>query len=258
MANGSSDELPTTITSDGLLFRTEVSNVAGGPALALILLLKSAVLKGPDVKVHGQVQGRPLSWGMEAFLALFGLVALAFASTNLDNLLLLVGWQLGGSVPAGRLFAGYALGMSGVLVISVMVGLVGYLFPLDYLGYLGFIPILLGLRLVVGNLASGAEESPAPVSASGSVLAIAAMQLSNGVDTVLVFAPLLADSRLIFDAQIAVLFVVLFCLWFLLARLLGGHVNRLPAIERLGHWLAPLVMIGVGFYILSNTATDMG
>jgi cadmium resistance protein CadD (predicted permease) len=75
---------------------------------------------------------------------------------------------------------------------------------------------------------------------------------------VLVFAPLLADSRLVFDAEIAVLFLLLVVAWFGLARLLGAHASRLPMLERLGRWLAPLVMIGVGLYILSNTATDMG
>lgn len=194
---------------------------------------------------------------MDAFVTLFGVVALAFASTNLDNLLLLVGWQLGGAVPPGRLFAGYALGMAGVLVIAVLIGLVGYLFPLGYLGYLGVIPILLGLKLLVANLGRTGDGPSDAVSAAGSLLAVATTQVSNGVDTVLVFAPLLADSQLIFDAEIAVLFLVLVCLWFVLARVLSRHASRLPLIERLGHWLAPLVMIGVGLYILGNTATDM-
>ena len=194
---------------------------------------------------------------MEPFFNLSGVVALAFASTNMDNLLLLVSWLFAGAMPAGRLFAGYGLGMLGVLAVSVLMGLAGYLFPIEYLGYLGVIPMLLGLRLLIGNLSHAFPGTGAEPSAVGGVLAVAATQLSNGVDTVLVFAPLLADSRLLFDAQIALLFVILFCLWFLLARVISLRARRLPAIERLGRWLAPVVMIGVGFYILSNTATDM-
>lgn len=197
---------------------------------------------------------------MEAFLTLFGVVALAFASTNMDNLLLLVGWQLSRSASTPQLFVGYALGMFGVLVIAILIGLVGYLFPLEYLGYLGVVPIVLGLRLLLGNLRGKASEAAAPeaVPVGAGVLALASVQLSNGVDTVLVFAPLLADSRLIFDAQIAALFVVLALFWFVLARVVGAHALNLPAVEKAGRWLAPLVMIGVGVYILGNTATDMG
>ena len=202
---------------------------------------------------------------MEAFLTLFGVVALAFASTNMDNLLLLVGWQLSRSASTPQLFGGYALGMFGVLVIAILIGLVGYLFPLEYLGYLGVVPIVLGLRLLLSNLRGKASETGVPetgvpeaVPVGAGVLALASVQLSNGVDTVLVFAPLLADSRLIFDAQIAALFVVLALLWFVLARVVGAHALNLPAVEKAGRWLAPLVMIGVGVYILGNTATDMG
>ena len=46
-------------------------------------------------------------------------------------------------------------------------------------------------------------------------------------------------------------------LWFGLAQILSAHAARLPVVARLGNWLAPLVMIGVGLYILGNTATDM-
>jgi cadmium resistance protein CadD (predicted permease) len=193
---------------------------------------------------------------LAAFLTLFGVVALAFASTNIDNLLLLIGWQLG-SERGGGLFAGYFLGMSGVLLIAVLIGLVGYLFPLSCLGYLGVIPVLLGLRLLIGSMRTGAvDEEPERVAAGGTV-AIAATQLSNGVDTVLVFAPLLADSSFLFDVEIAVLFLLLVILWFLLARVLSHRVGRLTVISRLGHWLAPLVMISVGLYILSDTVTDV-
>jgi len=199
-----------------------------------------------------------MSAGLEAFITLFGVVALAFASTNMDNLLLLVGWQIGGGVSSRRLFAGYLLGMLGVLLIAVIIGLVGYLVPVHYLGYLGVVPVLLGVRLLLKQFRRGPGEAEPLASAMGGVLAVASTQLSNGVDTVLVFAPLLADSEIVFDLEIAALFVVLIVLWFLLARMLSGHVGRLPAIDRLGRWLAPLVMIGVGLYILSNTTTDMG
>jgi cadmium resistance protein CadD (predicted permease) len=202
---------------------------------------------------------------LAAFLTLFGVVALAFASTNLDNLLLLIGWQLARPAAGAQLFTGYALGMLGVLILAVLVGLIGYLFPLEYLGYLGLVPILLGVRLLVENFrdhrgsgpGSAPERQKAVPAVTGTV-AIASTQLSNGIDTVLVFAPLLADSRLIFDAEIAGLFLLLALLWFGLARLLGRRALKLPAVERFGSWLAPLVMIGVGVYILGNTATDMG
>ena len=139
----------------------------------------------------------------------------------------------------------------------------GFVESLQYLGYLGAVPIVLGLRLLLAQIRSGGDvqmdmSDEAQGATSTGVLALASTQLSNGVDTVLVFAPLLADSRFVFDVQIAVLFLLLMLLWFGLAKLLSAHAARLPVIARFGNWLAPLVMIGVGLYILGNTATDMG
>jgi cadmium resistance protein CadD (predicted permease) len=194
----------------------------------------------------------------EPFIALLGLVAIAFASTNMDNLLVLVGLQVSGRLTRGQLFRGYTLGMFGILIVSLLLGLVGYLFPLEYLGYLGIIPILVGLKLLVGEWRRDDGDGVEEVAAmSGSIFAVAATQLSNGVDTVLVFAPLLADSLLKFDMAITALFLVMILLWFGLAQLLSHHLGRLSLVDRLGRWLAPVVMIGVGLYILSNTSTDL-
>jgi cadmium resistance protein CadD (predicted permease) len=193
---------------------------------------------------------------MEPFIGLAGLVAVAFASTNLDNLLLLVSWQMGGSSGSGRLFAGYGLGMIGVLTLAVLLGLVGYLFPLEYLALLGVVPIALGVKVLFDEWRSRGGEAVAAASGA-TMIAVAATQLSNGVDTILVFAPLLADSQVVFDVEIAVLFLLMIPVWFGLSRMIGRQAGRLQAIQRWGRWLAPLVMIGVGIYILTDTATDL-
>jgi cadmium resistance protein CadD (predicted permease) len=190
---------------------------------------------------------------LESLVAIAGLVVAAFASTNVDNLLLLVSWMVAGGLSRRSLFGGYLLGMLAVLALAVVVGLAGYLFPLEYLGYLGIIPIFVGVKSLLARQPEVVESS----ALSGSTYAVAATQLSNGVDTVLIFAPLLADSLLEFDAVIALLFLLMIPLWFGLAQLLCRHVERIPGVARVGRWLAPAVMIMVGFYILSNTATDL-
>ncbi len=52
-------------------------------------------------------------------------------------------------------------------------------------------------------------------------------------------------------------FVVMTFVWFGLARLLESHAARLTVLERYGHWVAPIVLILVGLYILDNTSTDV-
>lgn len=188
------------------------------------------------------------------------IVATAYAATNLDNLVLLVGWLLAARISTRQVFAGYLVGMSLILIISVVIGLAGYFFPTEYLGYLGSIPILLGMKMLAdlwrrrdGETGVASASTIPGAAASG----IALTMLSNGVDSVLVFAPLLADSNANIDILIAVAFLLMVCLWFKLAIYATSHASRVSAIQAAGEWLAPIVMIIVGLYILDNTITDI-
>ncbi len=72
-----------------------------------------------------------------------------------------------------------------------------------------------------------------------------------------VFGPLFADSKMAIDYVILGGFVAMTFVWFGLARILGRHATRFKWIERYGQWIAPIVMIAVGFYILADTGTDV-
>jgi len=188
-----------------------------------------------------------------------GLFASSFAATNVDNLALLVGWLLAGRGRSRHVLIGHALGMLALLLLTIAFGLGANLIPVQYVGYLGAIPIALGLKgLYALSRGSGEIESAHDVaSAHASPLSIAATQVANGVDTVLVFGPLLGDSELGVDFILVGGFIVMTFAWFGLARFLERHASRLTLLERHGHWIAPIVLILVGLYILADTGTDV-
>ena len=190
-------------------------------------------------------------------LTIIVLAAGTFAATNVDNLVLLVGWMLSGRVPRHHIFMGYALGMGSLLVIAFGIGFSSDAIPVQYLGYLGVIPILLGVKMLFDLRREGNVDVDRGPSPKGSILAIASTQLANGVDTILVFSPLLADSRGDIDYLIVGCFAVMVAAWFGVARFLTLHTSRLRGVTLAGQWLAPVVMIVVGLYILDNTATDL-
>ncbi len=205
---------------------------------------------------------------MVGALTMVVLAAGTFAATNVDNLVLLVGWMLSGRVPRHHIFIGYGLGMGALLAIAFGLGFSSNAIPVQYLGYLGIIPILLGAKMLVdlrresappgGALQfAGDVDTVQRPATQGSIFAIASTQLANGVDTILVFSPLLADSRGDIDYLIVGCFVVMVAVWFGVAQLLTLHASRLKGVAIAGRWLAPLVMILVGLYILDNTATDL-
>jgi cadmium resistance protein CadD (predicted permease) len=188
-----------------------------------------------------------------------GLIASSFAATNIDNLALLVSWFLTGRVRRKQILGGYLLGMFAVLLLACAFGLGANLVPIRYVGYLGVIPIGLGLRELYAISRRKGERLPAPSTESLKAIpvSIAATQLANGVDTVLVFGPLLADSKLGVDLIMIGGFVAMTFVWFALAGFLEVHAARLTLLERYGHWVAPIVLILVGLYILDNTSTDL-
>jgi len=118
---------------------------------------------------------------------------------------------------------------------------------------------LLGLKQLHGRSGKDteAENTRPPLSGLALPLSVATAQVANGVDTVLVFGPLFADSREAIDIEILIGFVAMAFIWFGLARFLGNHASRFKVIDRYGHWIAPIVMIIVGIYILSDTQTDV-
>ncbi len=196
-------------------------------------------------------------------LTALGLIAASFAATNFDNLALLTSWLLAARGRSRQILIGHLLGMFVLLALSFGFGLAASLVPIEWIGFLGVIPIAMGLmglrqlRYGLSRTGSGIDATGVPQSGLALPLSIAMTQVANGVDTILVFGPLLADSKLTIDFVILVGFLVMTFLWFGLARILGSHAARFKVIGRYGQWIAPIVMIIVGIYILNDTRTDV-
>ena len=185
------------------------------------------------------------------------LVTGSFFATNVDNLLLLVGWMLDGRTSIARLAAAYAIAVIAVLVVSLALGMSANLIPVDYIGYLGLVPIFLGVKLIADQLRHRSHGPPRLPMQNLPVAAITATLFANSVDTMLVFAPLFADSNANADHKIAAVYLITALAWFLFARVFSQRAGQVPRVAAVAQWLTPLVMIAIGFYILDNTLSDV-
>ena len=198
---------------------------------------------------------------MEYPISLIAVTVIAFAATNLDNLLLLVSWLLLPEKNAKSVAAGLALGTSLVIAVSYLISWVTSEFATGlsaYFSYLGVIPLLLGAQKLSVAWRSNTVQTTAAAPTSGNqVLAYASTQLANSGDTVAVFAPLLIDTKLQYHWLLGL--VVASCAAGLLlsARWLANHARRIPALARYAELLSAAVMIGIGLFILADTATDI-
>ncbi len=174
--------------------------------------------------------------------------------TNLDNLAALVALMMV-SGPR-RTVAGFLLAQ--ILVISaaffVAVG-VDDVVP-HWAGYLGIIPLGLGLFGVYRQFQGGNDDDVPKLPPKASILVTVMLFFSLSMDTFAVLAPLLADSapqyRVAGVVGAVMAALALTTLGLLSAKtpiMTGGLARRLET-------LVPYVMICAGLYILSNSWTD--
>ena len=191
---------------------------------------------------------------LAAFFTAMAVAVVSYAATNLDNLLLLATV----SADAARrraAVAGFLVATGLVLGLSVAGTLLSAMLAPNVLGYLGIVPIVLGLRLALAG--SPAAE---PAAAGTAVLPVAALLVGNSGDTVAAFAPLFAESSRPMRGAVAAGFLLSAALWLVLISRLSTRVGAVfrssPKAQRLAHYFTAATMILVGAYILWDSSTD--
>lgn len=189
---------------------------------------------------------------------LLGVIAFAISTgsahilTNIDNLAVLVGVSV--TLGFRKALSGFFASQAVLLFVIVIVAesLDGIL-P-SWAGYLGIIPIGLGLRDLMPKSGDDLKRDPVPRS---SVIGVVFLFLGLSTDSFAVLAPLLTETSAGFRAAGLIGVVTASAVLGLLAaatiRVSRLSQNLLPKLERLG----PVVMILAGIYILLNSGTDM-
>lgn len=174
--------------------------------------------------------------------------------TNLDNLAALLALSMVSGVR--RATTGFLLAQVFVIAASFLVAMgVSDVIP-HWAGYLGVIPLSLGLVGAARQFRGIDADRDPKVDGGASVLVTAMLFVSLSMDTFAVLAPLLADSTVsyrvagVVGAGVAALGLALLAFWGGKAPFMTGDLAR--RLER----LVPYVMICAGLYILSNSWTD--
>jgi cadmium resistance protein CadD (predicted permease) len=186
-------------------------------------------------------------------LAIVTLTLAGFVATNIDNLLILVALLATGN-SRWPVLAGYGAAAATVLVICLLGGALGGLLKPDWVGYLGVIPVLLGLQLGFRNWRGAPVAPTAPGGGAAGTAFV--LTLSNSGDSLALFLPLLAETERESAMLLVALYLLLVLSWARLARRLAGRAGVVDLLSRHSRWLLPVVMIAVGSYVLLDTTTD--
>jgi cadmium resistance protein CadD (predicted permease) len=197
---------------------------------------------------------------MESLSALLGLAVVLFVSTNVDDLVLLIAFFADSSFRPRDVVAGQYAGLAFLFMVSVAGALLSLVIPQAYLGLLGIFPILVGIHklLELRHDPAGTVEENELGRANcnyGNIVSVALVAIANGADNVGVYLPAFAVHSGSQIAVIALVFVAMTALWCLLAHRMASHPRFGAPLRRYAHIVAPLVLIGLGIWIIYDAGS---
>jgi cadmium resistance protein CadD (predicted permease) len=176
-----------------------------------------------------------------------------FAGTHVDDLLLLLSFFADHTVPRSAIVAGQYIGVTALLLGSLVCSQIAVMLPPLYLRLLGVVPLAMGLSKLppfFRRRSVDVGEIP-PASTHGRHMwGVAALTIASGGDNVGVYLPFFATHPPRARLLIIVVFLLMTAIWCFLARWLAHHRILQPAIRRWGSRVLPIVLIALGIRIL--------
>jgi cadmium resistance transport/sequestration family protein len=191
---------------------------------------------------------------MSRLLTTLATAVVAFASTNIDDIFVLTFFfsQTSRGFRSSHIVAGQYLGFTALIAISLVGFIGGRILPQAWVGLLGVVPVLVGIRRWIHR-----HDAPVhvKVSAAASTTTVAAVTFANGGDNIGIYTPLFASSDSRGLTTTLVTFYLLLGLW----CFIGYAVTRHRAVGRVlvsyGHIVVPFVLVGLGIYIMAESGT---
>lgn len=192
----------------------------------------------------------------------------AFAATNLDDLfLLMLYFSRANNNPQreGNIILGQYLGFSVLVFISVLGYLGSLLIPRHYVGLLGILPILLGIRELLSLRRADEKDEQQIVKSptrpgifrsrllkwvNPQASSIAAITVANGSDNLAVYTPLFAAGGVMPMVIIILVLLLMVRVWCFIADWLAENPVTAGPLRRYGKLLMPFVLMGIGLTIL--------
>jgi cadmium resistance protein CadD (predicted permease) len=206
---------------------------------------------------------------MAWFVQVLTKAAIAFVATNLDDFILLM--VLFSQVPSHfsyrQIFWGRYLGFAALIALSLPGFFGGLVLPKAWVGLLGLVPIAIGLSQWLNRAEDDTDvqlvNPPKLPFLSTQMAAVAGLTLANGGDNIGIYVSLFAGQTWVELGLTLLVFALLIPVWYGLALGVVSHPvmrdsqsypngNCLTAI---GDRLVPLVLIGLGLFILVDSGT---
>ncbi|PGD35739.1 cadmium resistance transporter [Bacillus wiedmannii] len=194
---------------------------------------------------------------------------MAFTATNIDDIFILLVLfsqvKTGVIKKEGRtvrektkmkelyIVIGQYLGFSVITFLSIIGSLSSFFIPVSWIGLLGFVPIYMGVKGILSLRSYKRNEVIDNVS--GSIFKVALITLANGADNISIYIPMFASQNLKTNIVTLVIFFTMIAIWCFISYTLLRAPILAKVLERNYHIIVPIVLIGLGVFILFRSNT---
>lgn len=197
---------------------------------------------------------------MDHYVALLALAIGLFVTTDIDDLFVLVGFFSDPKFKPRQIAFGQLAGLAVLYGTSVVFSLLSLVISAAYIGFLGVLPIAIGLkelweRRQAGEPEDDPDDSPGGPRMRGNMLTVAAVTIANGGDNLGIYTPIFATRSALDVALIGLVFAAMTFVWVGAAFWLTRHPTLGAPIRRHGHRVVPFVLVALGFWILHEAGT---
>ena len=182
-----------------------------------------------------------------------------FLATNIDDIIVLSLFFARGAGQRGttvRILVGQYVGFAGILGAAVLVSLgAGAFLPPEVIPYFGLIPLGLGLWAAwqAWHRRHDDDDDDDESKIEGkkvAVWAVAGVTFANGGDNIGVYVPVFLSVGPAAVVAYCVVFLVFVAVLVVVAKFIAPRRPIAEILERWEHILFPLVLIGLGIFIL--------
>ncbi|EHK15188.1 uncharacterized protein TRIVIDRAFT_70099 [Trichoderma virens Gv29-8] len=190
------------------------------------------------------------------FGATIGEACATFAITNIDDLFVLVTFNAEAAtskvMTPFRIAIGQFIGFTVIIAISMIGFGVSLVLPPEPIGFLGLLPILLGIWKFC-HLFFPESEEDTEISTAASlkgIFKVALITVMNGGDNIGTYIPLFAQVERAAIAVYIVVYYILLAVWCLAASLIMRQKHILALVQKYVDYVIPLLYTGLGIFII--------
>lgn len=183
----------------------------------------------------------------------------SFAITNIDDMFVLVTFfaeaTTSKTMSPLKITLGQYIGFTAIIIISMIGFGASLVLPSEPIGFLGLLPILMGIwKLFELLFPKEEEESESQFAGMKSILNVSVTTLMNGGDNIGTYVPLFSQAKGAEIAVYVVTYYILLGVWCLVAFLVMKQKHILLVAQRYAAMVIPFLYVGLGLYIIIKSS----